>query len=65
MLLDIRSLLPAHGQRIQMSLPPYYLWNQPDTEQYFDTPDDALEYIVAGDRLRDIITQIDVLSRAF
>ena len=33
-----------------------YLWNQPDTEQYFDTPDDALEYIVAGDRLRDIIT---------
>ncbi len=30
-------------------------WNQPDTEQYFDTPDDALEYIVAGDRLRDII----------
>ena len=42
-----------------------YLWNQPDTEQYFDTPDDALEYIVAGDRLRDIITQIDVLSRAF
>lgn len=42
-----------------------YLWNQPDTEQYFDTPDDALEYIVAGDHLRDIITQIDVLSRAF
>ena len=42
-----------------------YLWNQPDTEPYFDTPDDALEYIVAGDRLRDIITQIDVLSRAF
>ena len=31
-----------------------YLWNQPDTEQYFDTPDDALEYIVAGDRLRDM-----------
>ena len=42
-----------------------YLWNQPDTEQYLDTLDDALEYIVAGDRLRDIITQIDVLSRAF
>ena len=36
-----------------------YLWNQPDTEQYFDTPDDALEYIVAGDRLRDIIAWLD------
>ena len=40
-----------------------YLWNQPDTEQAFDSADDALEYIVAGDRLRDVITQVTVLNR--
>ena len=40
-----------------------YLWNRDDTAQAFDSADDALEYIVAGDRLRDVITQVTVLNR--
>ena len=40
-----------------------YLWNRDDTAQAFDSADDALEYIVAGDRLRDVITQVTVLDR--
>lgn len=40
-----------------------YLWNQPETEQIFNTADDALEYMVGSNRLRDIITQVTVLDR--
>ncbi len=40
-----------------------YLWNQSDTAQAFDSADDALEYVVGGDRLRDVITQVTVLGR--
>ena len=40
-----------------------YLWNQSDTAQAFDSADDALEYMVGGDRLRDVITRVTVLSR--
>ena len=40
-----------------------YLWNQPDTTQYFDTADEALEFIVSDDRLRDVITQVTVIDR--
>ena len=40
-----------------------YLWNRPETEQVFNSSDDALEYIVSGDRLRDVITQVTVLDR--
>lgn len=40
-----------------------YLWNHPGTEQVFNTADDALEYMVASDRLRDVITQVTVLDR--
>lgn len=40
-----------------------YLWNRPETEQVFDSADAALEYIVGGDRLRDIITRVTVLDR--
>jgi len=40
-----------------------YLWDQPDTTQYFETADDALEYMVGSDRLRDVITQVTVLDR--
>ena len=41
-----------------------YVANKPETEQVYDTPDDALEYIVGGDRLRDVITQVTVLFRS-
>ncbi|MEA4996308.1 MAG: DUF4417 domain-containing protein [Petrimonas sp.] len=40
-----------------------YRWNQPDTTRQFDTPDDALEYMVGSDRLRDVITQVTVIDR--
>ena len=40
-----------------------YLWNRPETEQIFNTADDALEYMVGSDRLRDVITQVTVLDR--
>ena len=40
-----------------------YLWNQPNTTQFFDTTDDVLEYMVGSDRLRDVITQVTVLDR--
>ena len=33
------------------------------TKQYYDTPDEALEYMVGSDRLRDVITQVTVLDR--
>ena len=40
-----------------------YLWNRPETEQIFNTADDALEYMVGSNRLRDVITQVTVLDR--
>ena len=40
-----------------------YLWNQEGADQVFDSADDALEYRVAGDRLREILTQVNVLVR--
>ncbi len=40
-----------------------YIWDKPETEQAFDTSDDALEYMVGSDRLRDVITQVTVLDR--
>ncbi len=33
------------------------------TEQWCDTPDEILEYMVGDDRLRDVITQVTVWSR--
>lgn len=40
-----------------------YQANCPETEKVCDTADEALEYIMGGDRLRDVITQITVMSR--
>ena len=40
-----------------------YLWDQPETEQVFETTDDTLEYLVGGDCLRDVITQVTVHDR--
>ena len=33
------------------------------SEKLCDTPDEVLEYMVGGDRLRDVITQVTVLNR--
>lgn len=32
-------------------------------EQTFNSVEDALEYIICGDRLRDVITQVTVIDR--
>lgn len=32
-------------------------------EGIYNTPDDVLEYVVGNDRLRDVITQVTVISR--
>ena len=34
-----------------------------DTERLCDSPDEALEYVVGEDRLRDVITQVTVIER--
>lgn len=36
---------------------------KPETEKVCETADDALDYIVGSDRLRDVITQVTVYSR--
>ncbi len=33
------------------------------TEKWCDTPDELLEYMAGGDRLRDVITQVIVTER--
>lgn len=35
----------------------------PDEEAVFQSSDEALEHLVAGDRLRDVITQVIVIDR--
>ena len=40
-----------------------YAANRPETEKVCETADDALDYMVGGDRLRDVITKVTVLSR--
>ncbi len=37
--------------------------NQPETEKVCETADEALEYMVGSDRLRDVITQVTVIER--
>jgi len=34
-----------------------------DTERMFATPDELLEYLASGDRLRDVITKVEVRDR--
>ncbi|MBP3313276.1 MAG: DUF4417 domain-containing protein [Oscillospiraceae bacterium] len=40
-----------------------YRANRPETEMVCETADDALEYMVGTDRLRDVITRVNVISR--
>ena len=41
-----------------------YIANRPETEKVCETADDALEYMVGEDRLRDVITKVRVLARS-
>ena len=35
---------------------------RPETEKVCETADDALDYLVGGDRLRDVITKVRVIE---
>jgi hypothetical protein len=37
--------------------------NKPETEKWCNSADDALEYMVGKDRLRDVITKVTVIDR--
>ena len=42
----------------------YYIGHDsPDTNVFYDTPDELLEYRVGNDRLRDVITKVTVIDR--
>lgn len=49
-----------YGQDNKISV---YVANRQETERLYDTADEALEYMVGEDRLRDVITQVTVLDR--
>ncbi len=36
---------------------------KPDTERMYETPDDALEFMLGEDKLRDVITKVEVTDR--
>ena len=48
---------------IQMLITQIYADDMEQTEKWCDDADEVLEYIIDGDRLRDIITKVDVTSR--
>lgn len=48
---------------VQILITRIYVDNSEPTEMWCDTADEVLEYIIDGDRLRDIITKVEVTSR--
>jgi len=48
---------------LQMLISQIYIDDPAATEMWCDTADEVLEYIVGGDRLRDVITQVKVWNR--
>ncbi len=36
---------------------------KPETEKVYETPDDALEFMLGEDKLRDVITKVEVTDR--
>ena len=49
---------------LQMLISQIYIDNPASTEKWCDTSDELLEYMVSGDRLRDVITQVTVWDRS-
>lgn len=48
---------------MQILITRVYVDDPGPTEMWCDTADEVLEYVIDGDRLRDIITKVDVTSR--
>ena len=57
---DIHYGIVRYGLNKKITI---YIWNEPDTAQTFDSADEALEYMLGNDRLRDVITQVTVIDR--
>lgn len=50
-----------YGQGNKISV---YVANRQETERLYDTADEALEYMVGEDRLRDVIPKVEVRFRS-
>ena len=50
-----------YGQGNKISV---YVANRQETERLYDTADEALEYMVGEDRLRAVITKVEVRFRS-
>lgn len=48
---------------LQMMISQIYVDDADQTEKWCNNADEVLEYVIDGDRLRDIITKVDVTSR--
>lgn len=48
---------------LRMLITQVFVDNMEETEKWCDTADEILEYVIDGDRLRDIITQVEVYDR--
>lgn len=46
-----------------MMISQIYVDDADQTEKWCNNADEVLEYVIDGDRLRDIITKVDVTSR--
>lgn len=57
------KLQKTPNSSVQLLIVQIYVDNQKETEKWCDTADEVLEYVIDGDRLRDIITQVEVIDR--
>lgn len=57
------KLRKAPNAPLQMVISQIYIENSASTEKWCDTADELLDYVVCGDRLRDVITQVTVIDR--
>lgn len=48
---------------LQMMISQIYVGDADRAKKWCDNADEVLEYVIDGDRLRDIITKVDVTSR--
>ena len=49
-----------YGRNGKITITPF---DKPENEKSYETPNDLLEYMIGSDRLRDIITKVQVIAR--
>lgn len=57
------KLRKAPNAPLQMVISQIYAEDSVSTEKWSDSADELLEYVVCGDSLRDVITQVTVIDR--